>query len=287
MNLPKQQPRLDRADSAANARKSGITGSISSIHHETGRDASPTGNVPGPVRRPSLCLSLLAVIAAAFLGTGCVTNGRQLLLKEYSASIPASPDKPLAGTTLCIQGFSSAPNLVSLELADSPEEPKSFQYIDMTHEQDLLWANEMKSLRKATPKDNWKEIGNLRNGFGMVMSHVYALNDPAAWLAESLKFDLEAQGAKVVDSTQSANADVTVSGTIQLCRTDMYMVVNGSLVVDLDLHRKDGTVNHKRIHTHGATAAMLASEGEYFHALRDARQKFSILAIREITHAAK
>jgi len=30
-----------------------------------------------------------------------------------------------------------------------------------------------------------------------------------------------------------------------------------------------------------------ASEGEYFHALRDARQKFSILAIREISQATK
>ena len=30
---------------------------------------------------------------------------------------------------------------------------------------------------------------------------------------------------------------------------------------------------------------MLASEGEYLHALRDARQKLSILATREITQA--
>ena len=36
-----------------------------------------------------------------------------------------------------------------------------------------------------------------------------------------------------------------------------------------------------------ATGVALASEGEHFHALRDARQKFSILAAREIMQAMK
>jgi hypothetical protein len=39
--------------------------------------------------------------------------------------------------------------------------------------------------------------------------------------------------------------------------------------------------------SHGATANMLASEGEYFHVLRDARQKFSILTVKEILQAGK
>jgi hypothetical protein len=102
-----------------------------------------------------------------------------------------------------------------------------------------------------------------------------------------LKFDLEAQGAKVVDASQSSDADVSVSGTIQLFREDMFMTVNASLAIDLDVQPRKGDARHKQIHTHGATAAMLASEGEYFHALRDARQKFSILAIREISQAIK
>jgi hypothetical protein len=59
------------------------------------------------------------------------------------------------------------------------------------------------------------------------------------------------------------------------------------LVVDLELQPKQGEVRHKQIHTRGATAAMMASEGEYFHALRDARQKFSILAIHEISQTMK
>ena len=58
-------------------------------------------------------------------------------------------------------------------------------------------------------------------------------------------------------------------------------------IVDLDVQPRKGEVRHKQIHTHGATGVALASEGEHFHALRDARQKFSILAAREIMQAMK
>jgi hypothetical protein len=131
------------------------------------------------------------------------------------------------------------------------------------------------------------EIGNMRDGFGIVMSHVYALNNPGEWLTQSLKYDLEAQGAKVVDASQAADADVVISGIIQQCKADMYMTVDAQLLIDLDVHPKSGDARHKSVHTHGVTAAMLASEGEYFHAYRDARQKFSILTCQEISQALK
>ena len=239
------------------------------------------------IRRFGWYLSLLALVAPVVLGTGCVTNGRRVLLKEYGPSVPALAEGNLQGTTICIKGFSCVSNLVSLELKTKPEEPIPFKYMDLTHEQDKLWDKEMKTLRKQASPEGSREIGNLRNGWGMVMSHVYALNDPADWLTESLKLDLEAQGAKVVDTSQAASADVSISGTIQLCRADLYMAVKGTLVVDIEVQPKQGEARHKQIHTHGATAAMMASEGEYFHALRDARQKFSILAIREISQAMK
>jgi hypothetical protein len=227
------------------------------------------------------------LFTAIVLCTGCVTNGRRILLKEYGASVPVAADGALKGVTVCVKEFSRVPDLISLELKNKPEEPASFKYANLTREQDKQWETEMKALQKQTRKPDWIKIGNMRNGFGMVMSHVYSLNDPAAWLSESLKFDLEAQGAKVVDASQAADADVSVSGIIQLCREDMYFTVNASLVVDLDVQPKKGEPRKRQIHTHGATAAMLASEGEYFHALRDARQKFSILAMREIVQATR
>ena len=240
-----------------------------------------------PVMLPKLLRlrwSLLALLVASVFGSGCVANGRRVLLKEYGPTIPVIAGDSLKGKTVSLKGFTSAANLVSPDPTTVAVEPDSFRYLELSREHDKLWSSEMRGMQKAS-KDKGLLIGNMRNGFGMVMSHIYALNDPAIWLAESLKFDLEAQGAKVVDPSQAA--DVTVSGTVQLCRADMYFTVNGTLVVDVEVQVGRGEVRRKRIHTHGATAAMLASEGEYFHALRDARQKFSIFVIQEISAALK
>ncbi len=239
------------------------------------------------MRRSGLYLSLLALMAAAFLGTGCVTNGRRVLLREYSPTVPELAGEPLKGVTICLKGFNDATNLVSLESKIKPEEPSPFKYVNFTSEQEKHWTDEMRTLQKQTTQADGREIGDMRNAYGMVMSHVYALNDPAAWLAESLKYDLEAQGAKVVDVSQAASADVSVSGTIVLCHLAMYMTIGGNLVVDLEVQPKKGGIRHRQIYTHGGTLAVLASEGEYYHALREARQKFSILAGREIAQALK
>ena len=225
--------------------------------------------------------------AAIALGTGCVTNGRHILLKEYEASIPPQTDLNLKGATICLKDFTCATNLVLMEVKGNGEEPKPFKYIERPHELDPQWDKEMHALQKQVPQSDQQQIGNMRDGFGIVMSHVYALNNPGDWLTQSLKYDLEAQGAKVVDASQAASADATVSGIIQLCRADMYMTVDVQFVVDLDVQPKSDEERHKTIHTHGNTVAVLASEGEYFHAFRDARQKFSILTAHEISEALK
>ena len=239
------------------------------------------------IRRFVRCLFFTAFIAVVAGQTGCVTNGRRLLLKEYGPSIKPVAGANLNGTTICLKGFTCAPSLVTFQLKSKAEEPSPFLYIERTPEQDKLWDAEQRAMQKQTTQANWIQIGNMRNGFGMVMSHVYAMNDPAAWLMEGLKYDLEAQGAKVVDASQADSADVSVSGTIQRCSLDMYMTVDCQLVADLDVQPKQGEARHRQIHTHGATAAVLASEGEYFHALRDCREKFSIFTIQEISQALK
>jgi hypothetical protein len=235
------------------------------------------------IKRSVLSFFLLVALIAL---TGCVTNGRRVLLKEYGASIAITDSNSLKGTTIFLKGFELAPDLVALEVKSKPEVLPGFKYTDFTREQDKQWAQEQRAAQKAKDKTELV-IGNMRNGFGMVMSHVYALNDPGAWLVEGLKYDLEAQGAKVVDASQAATADVTVGGKLQLLRVDMYMTANSVMLVDLNVQPKTGAARQRQIYTHGATAAMLASEGEYFHALRDARQKFSILTIKEIAEAVK
>jgi hypothetical protein len=240
-----------------------------------------------PIRRFVRCLFFVAIAAVAICQTGCVTNGRQILLKEYGPSISPVAGANLNGTTVCLKGFTCASNLVSFVLTTKTEEPSPYSYIDRTRDQDKLWDQEQRAMQKQITPADLREIGNMRNGFGMVMSHVYAMNDPATWFADGLKYDLEAQGAKVVDASQADSADVTVSGTIQRCSLDMYMTVDGQMVVDVDVQPKQGEGRHRQIHTHGATAAVLASEGEYFHALRDCREKVSIFTIQEISQALK
>jgi hypothetical protein len=235
-----------------------------------------------------LWFSLATLAFTTLFGAGCATNGRQILLKEYGPSIPAADLTDLHGVTVCIEHIDSATNLVDLKPTTKPEEPENFKYVDRTREQDKQWDTEQKALRKQKKKKTeLVEIGNLRNGFGMVMSHVYVYNDPAGWIAEGLKYDLEQQGAKVVSPAEASAADVRLSGTLQLCRVDMYMTESADMLVDVNVIPKQGDPIHRQIHTHGATGAMLASEGEYFHALRDAREKFSIFVSREIAHAVK
>jgi hypothetical protein len=226
---------------------------------------------------------LLAVLVA--LGTGCATNGRRFVLKEFQATGPAAPDKPLKDITIFIEPFKSATNLTSPEPVSKAEQLPQFTFVEYTDSQHKNWDDESKQLEKTIPKEKMREIGNLRNGFGMILSHVYALNDPGKWLTDSLKMDLEQLGAKVVDSSDANAADLRISGTLQFCRVDIYMKIWGDLVVDLELHPKNGVASQRTIHTDGGTVAWLGSTGEFYKPLRESRQKFSWLAVNEIRKA--
>jgi hypothetical protein len=220
------------------------------------------------------------------LGTGCVLNGRRVLLKEYGpTSTPTADARPLKDVTVCIKGFTLAQNTLKDPPKGKSDQPQQFKYTNFTRDQDHLWDKEQQEIAKRGNRAEWREIGNMRNGFGMVMSHVYAVNDPAAWLADTLKMDLIGQGAKVVDASQASSADVSVTGTLEVCRVDMYMTVSADLLVDLELTPKSGEKRSKTFHTTGSTLASMASEGEYYHALREARQKLSSLTMSEISNS--
>jgi hypothetical protein len=201
--------------------------------------------------------------------------------------VPPSADQPLKGVTICLKGFQCATNLTSADPKTKPEQPERFTFVQFTDEQGKTWDREFRALEKSTPPADWREIGNLRNGFGIVMSHVYALNDPGAWLAETLKMDWESQGAKVVDASQADSADLCVGGMIQFCRVDMYMKIWGDLVVDLELQPRNRSTSRVVLHTEGGRVAWVGSTSEFYVPLRESRQKFSWLATREVLNALK
>ena len=62
---------------------------------------------------------------------------------------------------------------------------------------------------------------------------------------QGLKYDLEAQGANVVDASQASAADVVVGGKLQLLRVDMYVTVNSIMLVDLVVQPKSGAARQR------------------------------------------
>ena len=228
---------------------------------------------------------LSGLSAVMIFGAGCATNGRHVYLKEYHASVPPQADSPLKGKTICLKGFQCVSTLTGPDPTSKPEQPAQFTYVAFSDADSKAWTRDGDALQKRAAQSDWREIGNVRNGFGMVMSRVYAMNDPAVWLADSLKMDLESHGAKVVGPDESAAADISVWGTIQFCRVDMYMKIWGDLVVQLELQPRDRGISRTLLHTGGGTVAWVGATSEFYKPLRESRQKFSWLAAREIAKA--
>lgn len=230
--------------------------------------------------------ALTALAAAALLATGCASGQRHVLLKEYGPTVAPRADQALKGITICIQGFQCAPSLVSPNPSTRADAEVGFTPTPFTDEEQTAWTAETKALKQSTTQADWREIGNVRTGIGAVIGHVYALNDPGAWLAETLKLDLEGQGAKVVDASQSDSADICVAGTIQFCRVDMYMKIWCDLVVDVEFRPQVRPAARKILHTaSGGSSVMSTSNTQFYKALRECRQKFAHLAIQEIVQA--
>jgi hypothetical protein len=118
------------------------------------------------------------------------------------------------------------------------------------------------------------------------MSHIYAMNDPADWLRETLAMDLQAQGANVVTSEKCKSSDVALGGNIAFLRVDSYMKVWADLVVNLELKLKD-QVQRSTLHTDGGGMNWIGGTGEFYQPLRESRQKFSFLVTREILKFTK
>ena len=230
---------------------------------------------------------LFSAVFLALALSSCATSGRYVLLKEYGASVPARDPRPLEGVTICIKGFDCAPQLNgTAPEGKDPLVPRSFSYLPLTDAQMDKWNDEADKAKDSTPKAALREIGNLRNGYGMILSHIWALNDPGAWLADSLRKDWESLGATVVDPASADQADVVVGGQIQLCKVDMYMGIWSDLIVDLAIQPKGGQEGVSTIYTKGTVDLTWAGSSEdFFTSMRQSRQKFSWLATDKLLAA--
>jgi hypothetical protein len=222
------------------------------------------------------------MLLAIALLAGCATSGRYVALKEFSSPRSSEENSPLKGRTVYVKPFVSAFNIDDKLPDKNTIEPPNYTYVKLTKEETKLWDNEVNQRKKTMTKADWPQIGYVRNGFGMVMSKVYALNDPGVWLTETLKADLQKLGARVVDTSQEADAEISVGGTIRYFKIDIYMSYWADLVVDVQLKPRTKAVTTRSLHTKAGQAAWSSSSFEYYQSLRQCQQKFSRLVIADM-----
>jgi hypothetical protein len=184
--------------------------------------------------------------------------------------------------TICVKDFSCAPAFEKPDGNLKAESLPDFTFTRFTPEQEELWSKERGELKRRTTKAQWREIGPIRNGFGGTVGHIYAMNDPGPWLAETLRMDLKSQGAKIVEASQSDSADIVISGVIQSCWLDMYFAIGSHLVVDLELRTRNQGASHVLLYAGGGSFNASGTSRELHKVLREGRQKLSWLVTREI-----
>jgi len=232
-------------------------------------------------------MTMALPLAVMLAGAGCATSGRYVVLKEFSSPRSSEENSPLKGHTVCVEPFVSAFNINDQLPDKNTIEPPNYSYVKMTREETQMWDNEDKRLRMTANKADWPQIGYVRNGFGKVLSRVYALEDPGAWLTDTLKADLQKLGARVVDKSQEGDAEITVGGAIKYLKIDVYMSYWADLVVDVQLKPRTKAPTTLSLHTKAGQAAWSSSSFEYYQSLRQCQQKFSRLVIADIEQGLK
>jgi hypothetical protein len=233
----------------------------------------------------------MTVLALAILlaGAGCTTSGRYVALKEFSSPRLSGENSPLKGHTVCVKPFAKAFNIEDNRPHGRDIEPPDFVYVKMTKEETKMWEDEVTQRMKSGTEADWLQIGYVRNRYRMKMSKVCTLNDPGVWLADTLKADLQKLGARVVDTSNEADADISVGGTIKYFITDYYGMglIGAFLEVDVQLKPRTQAATTRSVYTGGTQTAWTSSGFEYYQPLRQCQQKFSRLVIADMERLLK
>lgn len=231
------------------------------------------------------CFSLVLLVGM-FL-TGCATSGRRVLLKEYGPTVPQRVDSPLKGITVSIEPFGEHFGINDQPPGKNSVEPASYSFLKMTPEQEKQWSRDVAARKKSSDEKDWKQIGYVRNLYGIVMSKVYAVNPSGQWLADTLKMDLRQQGATVVEGADSAKATVRLKGSIRYFKIDIYMKYWADLVVDVQIQARDKPPVERTLHTSAGQTAWSGSSFEYFQTIRECQQKLSLALLNELENVLK
>ncbi len=128
------------------------------------------------------------------------------------------------------------------------------------------------------PRDRVQDVGEVRNGFGMVTADVRIdtkkdqgnIQDIGAWVADALSQELTLAGAAVrrVDSvSQASGYPVIVSGTISKLWVNMYLQYDAKLRTDVKITRHGSVVFNEPVKGDHESLAFFLSKDEYQQAL--------------------
>ena len=140
------------------------------------------------------------------------------------------------------------------------------------------------------PRDRMHDVGEVRNGFGMVTADVRIdtkedqgnIQDVGAWVADSLSKELTLAGATVqrVDSISEASGyPVVISGTISKLWVNMYMQYDSKIRTDVKIVRRGSVVFDEPVKGDYETIVWVASVSEYEKTLTKTLQDWNRHAV--------
>ena len=235
--------------------------------------------------RSGICKAgVLIAISALLVGSGCATSGRRVALKEFRPCVPKDPRSSLQGKTVHVAKFVYARDAAVVKTAPKPQKPAGYEYLKFTKDEQKKWDGEVAALSGSFVKSDAVKVGVVRNGYGMVMSGVFILNDPGEWMTKSLEMEVLNQGGRLAPDPKSA--DVAVSGDITWLAIDMYMKYWADLIVNVKVAAKGKTAENT-FHTYGQQTAWSSSSFEFYGPIRQCLQQQMYLIMQSIENAAK
>lgn len=232
------------------------------------------------MNRAQLLFAALSLLAA------CATR-RVLVLDEFQPRAAAAPASALAGKSVFVE-VSAGSDLMNTDVrkgASLTEPPSGYAFSEMNEADVERWDDLVTTARKAGSKEVWSSVGWMRNGYGMHLADIFSVDPPAVFLEETLKRELQAQGATLASS--AGEADLVVKGELRYFKVDIYMKYWADVVVDWEYSPRGGQPVRQTRHTHGETTAWTSSAWEFYQPLRQCEQEMMWLVLEDLEGVAR
>ena len=127
-----------------------------------------------------------------------------------------------------------------------------------------------------------RDIGGVRNTWGMKTAKVVAKNDVATWVKQALMDELKHHGYEVT----TAASPLAVGGKILEVYCDSYLTFEGKVMLAIELRREGTALLDKTYTGKGGGSLMIAGTGKaYAKALQEALATALYDAVADINRA--